>query len=84
MVIVGSTTVIREVKNESRRSFEYEVFLVNLIRPGIGTRTVNQIPGLFLYLISCSKASNSGVEKNSPSVMPRPSQIILIVMSFGF
>lgn len=33
------------------------------------------------YLISCSSASNSGVLKNSPSVMFRPSQIIFMVSS---
>ena len=38
----------------------------------------------FCYFISCSKSSNSGVEKNSPKVIPKPSQIILIVISFGF
>lgn len=31
------------------------------------------------YLISCSNASNSGVEKNSPSVIPSPSQSFLMV-----
>lgn len=36
------------------------------------------------YLISGSNPSNSGAEKNSPSVMSSPSQIILIVMSLGF
>ena len=38
----------------------------------------------FSQRISCSNASNSGVEKNSPSVIPSPSQIILIVSTFGF
>lgn len=32
----------------------------------------------------CSKASNSAVEKNSPSVIPSPSQSILIVRILGF
>lgn len=36
------------------------------------------------YLISCSKASNSGVEKNSPRVMPKPSQSFLRVTTPGF
>lgn len=36
------------------------------------------------YSIVGSNASNSGVEKNSPSVMFSPSQISLIVSSFGF
>ena len=36
------------------------------------------------YLISCSKESNSGVEKNSPSVIPSPSHNILIVTILGF
>lgn len=38
----------------------------------------------FYYFISCSKLSNSGVEKNSESVIFSPSQIIFIVNSFGF
>lgn len=37
-----------------------------------------------VYSIVGSNASNSGVEKNSPSVMFSPSQISLIVSSFGF
>ena len=36
------------------------------------------------YWSSCSSASNSGVEKNSPRVMSRPSQSILMVSSLGF
>ena len=39
---------------------------------------------MICYLISGSSPSNSGAEKNSPSVMSSPSQIILIVMSLGF
>ena len=35
------------------------------------------------HRISCSKASNSGVEKNSASVISSPSQIFLIVRIFG-
>ena len=35
------------------------------------------------HLISCSSASNSGVEKNSARVMSRSSQIILSVRIFG-
>ena len=38
----------------------------------------------WIYPISCSSASNSSVEKNSPRVMPRPTQISLMVMSLGF
>ena len=36
------------------------------------------------YFISCSKASNSGVEKNSPSVISKPSHNFLIVTAPGF
>ena len=36
------------------------------------------------YWSSCSSTSNSGVEKNSPRVMSRPSQSILMVSSLGF
>lgn len=36
------------------------------------------------YLISCSKASNSGVLKNSPKVISKPSHSFLIVMVPGF
>ena len=36
------------------------------------------------YLISCSSVSNSGVEKNSPRVISRPSQSFLIVTTPGF
>lgn len=36
------------------------------------------------YLISCSKASKSGVLKNSPKVISKPSQSFLIVMAPGF
>ncbi len=32
------------------------------------------------YLISCSKLSNSSVEKKSPKVIPKPSQNFLIVL----
>jgi len=35
-------------------------------------------------LISCSNASNSGVEKNSPRVISKPSQSFLIVTVPGF
>ena len=31
------------------------------------------------YLISCSKLSKSGVEKNSPNVIPNPSQSFFTV-----
>ena len=36
------------------------------------------------YLISCSRLLNSGVSKNSASVIPKQSQMILIVKSLGF
>ena len=35
------------------------------------------------HFISCSRASNSGDEKNSASVMSKPSQIFFIVRIFG-
>ena len=38
----------------------------------------------FFYLISCSNASNSGVLKNSPRVISKPSHNFLIVMVPGF
>ena len=37
-----------------------------------------------LYRSSCSRALNSAVSKKSASVISKPSQIILIVISFGF
>lgn len=36
------------------------------------------------YSISCSKVSNSGVPKNSPNVISKPSHSFLIVMAPGF
>lgn len=36
------------------------------------------------YLMLCSKLSNSAVPKNCPNVIPKPSQSILIVSTFGF
>ena len=36
------------------------------------------------HLISCSNASNSGVEKNSPNVISKPSHNFLIVTVPGF
>lgn len=41
-------------------------------------------PSHSLYSMVCSKASNSAVEKNSPSVIPNPSHSILIVRILGF
>lgn len=40
--------------------------------------------GAVCHFNSCSRPSNSGVEKNSPRVVSRPSQIIFMVISFGF
>ena len=39
---------------------------------------------LLFYRISCSRQSNSSVEKNSPRVMSNPSQIIFTVNNLGF
>ena len=51
---------------------------------GFGGKSEETFSTSRCYCSSCSSASNSGVEKNSPSVMPRPSQSSLIVRIFGF
>ena len=47
-------------------------------------RSRNAWPLHFCYLISCSKRSKAGVEKNSPSVISKASHNFLIVTVPGF
>ena len=49
----------------------------------MGSTKSTVLPGLF-YFISCSNSSNSGVEKNSPSVISKPSQSFFSVTAPGF
>lgn len=53
-------------------------------RPGNGVISVTPAFTQPFYSMVCSKASNSAVEKNPPSVIPSPSHSILIVRILGF
>jgi hypothetical protein len=53
------------------------------IGKNMGSTKSKVLPSLF-YFISCSNSSNSGVEKNSPSVISKPSQSFFSVTAPGF